>query len=332
MNAIHSARAEALSSLGVRTSLSVKDLTRATTGFATMMRFRKEDFLCNHCTDTPPYIVCDGKSIGPAKRKVNHLEELDRADDDDTPLPQGSRFSERVFLSSKQERDQVKHLLTDETSVDDFLELEFVTENGLLVHSLVTRLAGVWQDELPAPYRTLLSSVAKYTSVAGYLQVLSDKPLQHLSAFCLKELDLRSIEHKEKLKLVMHELPALWPNLLEILNLQKSNFLPNDVAQVVLKLIDIRRATFVNAAERQDDDYIPWSSIGEEHPTQFYPNWDIFRHPKKYDVSNTIDSDFCDKVTISKTTKFFYGKMYFRLLTRLETFLMGCSVLVAVVR
>ena len=161
---------------------------------------------------------------------------------------------------------------------------------------------------------------------------MSDKPLQHLSAFCLKELDLRSIEHKEKLKLVMHELPALWPNLLEILNLQKSNFLPNDVAQVVLKLIEIRRATFVNAAERQDDDYIPWSSIGEEHPTQFYPNWDIFRHPKKYDVSNTIDSDFCDKVTISKTKKHLYGKMYSRLLTRPETFLMGCSVLVAVVR
>ena len=90
----------------------------------------------------------------------------------------------------------------------------------------------------------------------------------------------------------------MWPNLLEILNLEKSKFLPHDVSEIVLILIRIRRDTFRNAAERQDEEYIPWTSIGEEHPTQFYPNWNIFRYPKKYDVSRTVDSDFCDKVRI----------------------------------
>jgi hypothetical protein len=62
--------------------------------------------------------------------------------------------------------------------------------------------------------------------------------------------------------------------------LEKSKFLPRDVSEIGLGLIRIRRDTFRNAA----------------HPTKFYPNWNIFRYPKKYDLSETVDSDFCDKV------------------------------------
>ena len=111
----------------------------------------------------------------------------------------------------------------------------------------------------------------------------------------------------------MHDLPAIWPNLLEILNIEKSKFLPIDVAAIVLKHIEIRRSTFRQAIVREDDEYTPWPSIGEEHPTQFYPNWNIFRYPKKYDVSHAIDSDFCDKA-FHKARDFSYG-----------VFSVGCS-------
>ena len=67
----------------------------------------------------------------------------------------------------------------------------------------------------------------------------------------------------------MHELPALWPNLLDILNLEKVKFLPADVSAIVLRLVTMRSETFQNASHRQDNDYIPWANIGEEHPTQF---------------------------------------------------------------
>ena len=30
-------------------------------------------------------------------------------------------------------------------------------------------------------------------------------------------------------------------------------------------------------------------------PTEYYPNHPLFRHPKKYSVSNQIDRDFCEK-------------------------------------
>ena len=213
INAIYSSRATTFSSLGVTTSLTVQDLTRAVTGFAGMLRFMKEDFLCDKCGDTPAYIVCDGKSIGPAKRKVNHLSELDRAEEDNTPLQQGSQFSQRVFLSRKSERDLVKNLLNDQIDIEEFLDSEFSTENGRMVHDLVSRISGVWPDQIPAEYRNILASIAKYTSVAGYLQVLSDEPLQYLALFCQQQLNLRSAEHRQKLNLVMSCLrcgPIYW--------------------------------------------------------------------------------------------------------------------------
>ena len=101
------------------------------------------------------------------------------------------------------------------------------------MHDLVTRVSGAWPNQLPEEYRTFLASIAKYTSVAGYMQVLSDVP-QYLELFCQKQLDLRSTEHKQKLNLVMHEVPAVWPNLLDILILEKSHYLPQDLVVIVL--------------------------------------------------------------------------------------------------
>ena len=130
---------------------------------------------------------------------------------------------------------------------------------------------------------------------------------------------------------VMQALPALWPNLLEILSLEKLRFIPNDVSEIVLSLVKIRNETFRNATQRDNEDYVPWESIGEEHPTQFYPNWNIFRYPKKYDVSKTTDSDFCDKVSKSYTKNSKKLVFTFRHLTRLGTSPMECLVLDAVV-
>ena len=77
MNAIVSSRELSLNSIGLQTTFTVKDLDRSLTGFAKLMKFRKEDFQCNQCGDTPQYIVCNGKSVGPTRRKVDHLSEFD---------------------------------------------------------------------------------------------------------------------------------------------------------------------------------------------------------------------------------------------------------------
>jgi hypothetical protein len=55
---------------GVKSTLSYSDFERACSGYASMMQFRKEDFLCLNCGHTPKYIVADGKMSGPTKRKV----------------------------------------------------------------------------------------------------------------------------------------------------------------------------------------------------------------------------------------------------------------------
>ena len=179
MNASFNARKTSLSDIGVKSSLSYSLFLRACTGYAQMMQFRKEDFLCQHCGDSPSYIVGDGKTDRPRKRKVEHLKELDAAEEDESTLCQGSFFQDRVFLSVSKERKLVCGLLTDNVSPDDFLESDDMnSENGEMILSLVQRLSLTWPDEFPNVYKRFLGNISKYTSVAGYLQVLSAEPLQ----------------------------------------------------------------------------------------------------------------------------------------------------------
>ena len=185
MNASFNARKTALSSIGLKSSLSYPIFLRACTGFAQMIRFRKEDFLCSSCGDSLPYIVCDGKAEGPSKRKVSHLEELDRFEGDVSVLCQGSLFKDRVFLPENCERKLICHLLTKSISVDEFLESEEVrSHNGLLVKAIVERVSQSWpEDDLPKPYHRLVGNVSKYSSVAGFLQVTEPRPLELLEMF-----------------------------------------------------------------------------------------------------------------------------------------------------
>ena len=307
MNATFNSRKSALSDLGVKSSLSYENFVRACTGYAKMIQFRKEDFLCPTCGDSPSYVVCDGKSDGPTKRKVEHLQELDRADGDTTVLRQGSYFNDRVFLSENKERQLVCKLLTNTISQDEFLvSNDIVTENGLMIRRLVERISVSWPDDIPPDYKTFLGNISKYSSVAGFLQVLSPQPLQLLEDFCDQTLNLRLAEHRNEQKMVTEELPALWPNILRILFLERADYLPDDISDIIKKLIIIRRNTFLTAAARSPDDYLEWEDTEKEHSTQFYPNWPIWRYPKKYEVRNITDCDFCEK-GFNKHNDFSFG-------------------------
>ena len=47
------------------------------------------------------------------------------------------------------------------------------------------------------------------------------------------------------------------------MDFESSQFIPADLAAIVNKMIEIRRNTFINAAERRDDDYVQWPVNGE---------------------------------------------------------------------
>ena len=297
MNATYNSRKSALSDIGLKSSLGYSTFLRAFTGYIKIVQFRKEDFLCPSCGPSPCYLVCDGKTDGPTKRKVEHLKELDRAEDDTSVLCQGSFFENRVFLFEKKERRLVCQLLTNTISYDEFLNSgDICTDNGRLIKALVERISTSWPEEdIPKTYNTFLANISKLSSVEGFMQVLSPQPLQFLQEFCSRNLDLRTAEHREKEKLMAEELPALWPNVLGILFLEKAVYLPDDVANIVSKLIYIRRNSFLSAAVRSADDYVDWENVEKEHCTMFYPNWPIWRHPKKYEERSVTDCDFCEK-------------------------------------
>ena len=104
-------------------------------------------------------------------------------------------------------------------------------------------------DNFPAGYKNLLSNLSKATSVSGFLQVTRPDTLRILEDYCDQLISLRSPEHNDDLKLVMAELPALWPDLLDILNRLDSTYLPLQVSAIVKKLIEIRRNIFINSPD-----------------------------------------------------------------------------------
>ena len=187
-----SARKERLNSIGVKTTLTQQDFTRACSGFVSKLVFHPDlkAFSCPKCGTTPKYLVADGKSNGPTKRKIEHIKEFSAADNDHNILRQGSKFKDRIFLVSNQERQEICSVLTEAMTMQEFLGGHNIeSQNGRMIFEIIERIAEAWNGEIKKPYRQFISNVCKKTSVAGLIQVTHALPLNYLEGFCNEELD-----------------------------------------------------------------------------------------------------------------------------------------------
>ena len=129
---------DALVSLGISSTLTYHDLHRAVCGFFRRLKFdEKVAFSCPTHGTTPRFLNTDGKNMGPTKRKVRHLEELERHPNDDEVLAQSTFFAKRVFLHIIKERNLVVELLAENISMTTLCDSENIeSENGRLVVNL----------------------------------------------------------------------------------------------------------------------------------------------------------------------------------------------------
>ena len=172
---------------------------------------------------------------------MDHLGELDHAEDDEEILSQGSHFRDRVFLSEIVERKLVCSLVTQVITVAEFLvSPDIQTANGVMLSQLVRHIDLRFSGELPKEYARLLPNISKPTSVAGLLQCTEPAALKHLGDFANQTLDLRHRSNSNMLNVVQKELPVFWHMLLDILNLEKTNFMNQLLANIVNKLLSIR--------------------------------------------------------------------------------------------
>ena len=172
---------------------------------------------------------------------MDHLGELDHAEDDEEILSQGSHFRDRVFLSEIVERKLVCSLVTQVITVAEFLvSPDIQTANGVMLSQLVRHIDLRFSGELPKEYARLLPNISKPTSVAGLLQCTGPAALKHLGDFANQTLDLRHRSNSNMLNVVQKELPVFWHMLLDILNLEKTNFMNQLLANIVNKLLSIR--------------------------------------------------------------------------------------------
>ena len=240
--------------------------------------------------------MSDGKACGPLKRRVSHIEELDVAPNDDTILPQSTAYHNRIFLSIKKERKVVCELLSGDMSMDEFTASDKISSaNGLLVINVVMHISMKFPLKIPEPYVAFLSNISKNSSARSLLQVNDLKNLEVLAEYCKEELDLRIFVNKDKLNSLVKTLPALWPIIDSICELEETKFLPRVVSKVILSLLKIRVTTFENATKRSNSDYFLWPDQSVEHPSQCYPTLPLWRYPSRYRVSDQDDADLCDK-------------------------------------
>ena len=122
-------------SCGISCTLTYDDLHRSVCGFMNNLDIDfKRAFSCPTHGSSPTWVVSDGKNVGPLKRRVGHLKELDAEQSDEKILVQSTKSKDRVFLSSKKERLSVCELLTGELFMNDFSGIsEITSSNGLLI-------------------------------------------------------------------------------------------------------------------------------------------------------------------------------------------------------
>ena len=259
-NAAYNTRKDKLSAFGVHTDLTYVQFERALTGFQQQQTFFNEDWICDGqdgCGETPELLLCDAKAAGPQLDKVAHLSELEPHSQDSNVLDAGSTFKDRVFLFKKKERSLTKQLVDGDISPQDFVSSRNITtESGILIKNMVSRLISDF-GEVPSAYKYWLEDLLKPTSVSGYIQVTSREGLEIIEAVANKTLDLRSLNEIERTKELQKQAPPLFQALSEILKVENdSQWLPQDVLDILKQLLKIRIEVIEQAPQRQASDYI----------------------------------------------------------------------------
>ena len=69
-------------------------------------------------------------------------------------------------------------------------------------------------------------------NISGLFQVLSDEPLEILFQFCRRNLNLRATGQENYVLKLKKDLPVVWHHINQILQIERSTFLPNDLQQI----------------------------------------------------------------------------------------------------
>ena len=90
-------------------------------------------------------------------------------------------------------------------------------------------------------------------------------------------------------------MPPFWNILHSIIKIEESSqYLPKDVAAIMLKLLEIRYLTFRRATLRDSSLYSEWTSE-KSHPCIFCPGFKMTKCPCKYIMSGRGDKYLCSK-------------------------------------
>ena len=286
-------------------NLTYKAWLKALEGYKANIVFNYEDcYSCENCEKNPRFFVADGHACAPLCRKLKHLNlsELGPHPSDKQTVPQASTNKERLLIESKKDRDLFTQFLTEKVSLEEFCKPQnWESSNSILIHNIIKqyRYDNPEAESLPQCYTKFFTEVCSGTAVAGIMQATSSASLKILKEFSQRKLDLRSGNHSDEIQLLKSDLPVVWRMLNDICMHHDSNFLPQNISRVILKMISVRYNTFTLKQQRYfDQDVFTYEKDGvfAEHPLAFYPHFPILTYPKRYETNNTTyEDDWCSK-------------------------------------
>ena len=105
-------------------------------------------------------MVADSKWVGPQSKYVKDLKELGKLPNDNSVLPRGSKFLDRMFIKVKKERQSFANLLKGDLSIPEFLNEDISSDNGRMVTDLILRIQ-TDEGEIPEQYLQFLKDITK---------------------------------------------------------------------------------------------------------------------------------------------------------------------------
>ena len=102
----------------------------------------------------------------PQSKYVKDLKELGKHPNDNSVLPRGSKFLDRMFIKVKKERQSFGNLLKGDLSIPEFLNEDISSDNGRMVTDLILRIQN--EGEIPEQYLQFLKDITKTSPVVVY--------------------------------------------------------------------------------------------------------------------------------------------------------------------
>ena len=236
--------------------------------------------------------ISDGIDMGTIQNTIKGFvgREIFEEEKVNDPIVKGINASERTFLAKKSERDSVKRLSDEQMSktrlvseISKIKKQRQKSKNFILVQKLMERLQ---YANFCDGYRLFLSELGKCSPIAILLPSYDSVDYRILEAFLSKEYNI--FEDFDTMNKITNAFPVIVKVIRKILESENTEFLPNDVSEIIFSLIELRKSYNETARSRAAPRVNPGPKF-KEAEAAIFPNLPVHTMNNRYSADAKMD-------------------------------------------